>query len=245
MNYEIKEPETSPSIKKQNKRVFISLVGDSFSSKFVIALFSTVGSMLRDNVYDVNIITGTDPNMTTARLNALGTNVVDGADQKPFGRDDYDYWISIESSCIFTADSVIALLKSLEDHHVVTGLYRTDLDRFNVVDKWDVEYFRKNGAYEMTTLSNMDEWKKNNPDNKHRKVCSTGMGFLGMRKEVLTTMKYPYFNSDMSTVFTEEGKVLTSLMSDEMAFSKNVQKAGFSIVANTDLVVGYERKFII
>ena len=244
MNYEVKEPDINP-VKKQNKRVFLSLVGDVFSSKFVIALFSTVGSMLRDNIYDINIITWSDTNMTKARLTALGTSVVDGVDQRPFGRDDYDYWISIESNCIFSADSVIELLKSLEDHPVVTGLYRIDLDRFNVVDKWDVDYFRKNGAYEMTTLTNMDEWKKNNPTNKHRKICSTGMGFLGMRKEVLTAMKYPYFNGDMSTVFTEEGKVLTSLMSDEMAFSKNVQKAGFSIVANTDLVVGYERKFII
>ena len=236
MDYEVKE---------KKKRVFISLVGDEFSSKFVIALFSTVGTMLRDNTYDINIITGSDSNMTNARLAALGTNVVSGVDQKPFGRNDYDYWISIESKCIFSAENVIELLKSLEDHHVVTGLYRIDLEQFNIVDKLDVDFFRKNGAYEMTTIANMEEWRKSNPDIKHRKVCSTGMGFIGMRREVLDAMKYPYFNSDMSTVFTEDGKVLASLMNDEMAFCKNVQKSGFNIMANTELVVGYERKFII
>lgn len=238
MNYEIKEPV-------MHKKVIISLVGDAFSSRFVVALMSTIGILLRDGKYDVNIVTGADANATNARLAGLGTNVLSGADQLPFNRNDYDYWVSIENECIFSAENLMEMLRSLGDHPVVTAMYRYDLERFNIVESWDVNFFRENGVYPHSTAIELDAWKKQNPDTKYKKIVSTGMGFLGVRREVLTAIKYPYFNSDVATVFTEEGKVLTHLMSDEMSFCKNIQHAGFDIVANTDLIVGREKRLII
>ena len=240
MEYDIKE-----STPDRNKRIYMGIVGDKFSSTFLMSFISVIGALLREGKYDINIVPGTSNPLTSAHLQSLGVNVLNGTDQKPFNGQDYDYWITIDSSIIFNGDHLKSLIGSLDDHPVVTALYRTDLERFNIIEKWDVDFFKKNGVYENTKVSDLDAWKKLNTTVKYKNICSTGLGFFGMRKEVLDKMRYPYFNCDLSTIFTESGKVLTYIIENDMAFCKNIQKAGFKIVVNTDIVVGHEILLVI
>jgi len=243
MEFNIKEPPSPPP--SRNKRINLGVIGERFSVTFLMSFISTVATLLKENEYDINIIPGAASNSITAHLRAMGVNVLNGVDQKPFNGDNFDYWIIIDSSIIFRTEQFKALVSSLDEQPVVTALYREDLERFNIIEKWDVDYFKKNGAYENTKVSDIDAWKKLNSTIKYKNVCSTGLGFFGIRKEVLDKMRYPYFNSDLSTIFTESGRVLTYIMEDSMAFCKNIHKAGFNIVVNTDIVVGHELLLVI
>ena len=240
MEYNIKE-----STPDRKKRIYLGIVGDTFSSLFLMSFMSVIGALMREGKYDINIIPGSRNPLTSDHLQALGVNVLNGVDQKPFNDQAYDYWIAIDSSIIFREEHFKSLISSLEEQPVVTALYRTDLERFNIIEKWDVDFFKKNGVYENTKVSGLDAWKKLNTTVKYKNICSTGLGFFGMRKEVLDKMKYPYFNCDLSKIFTESGKILTYMIDNEMAFCKNIQKAGFNIVVNTDIVVGHELLLII
>ena len=240
MEFNIKEPAPSP-----NKRVNLGVIGERFSVTFLMSFISTVATLLKENEYNINIIPGASSDSITAHLRALGVNVLNGVDQKPFNGDEFDYYIMVDSSIIFSPDHLKTLIRSLDEQPVVTGLYRQDLERFNIIEKWDVDFFKKNGAYENIKVSDLDAWKKLNSTIKYKNVCSTGLGFFGIRKEVLDKMRYPYFNSDLSTIFTESGRVLTYIMEDSMAFCKNIHKAGFNIVVNTEIVVGHELVVVI
>lgn len=240
MEFNIKEPAPSP-----NKRVNLGVIGERFSVTFLMSFISTVATLLKENEYNINIIPGASSDSITAHLRALGVNVLNGVDQKPFNGDEFDYYIMVDSSIIFSPDHLKTLIRSLDEQPVVTGLYRQDLERFNIIEKWDVDFFKKNGAYENIKVSDLDAWKKLNSTIKYKNICSTGLGFFGIRKEVLDKMRYPYFNSDLSTIFTESGRVLTYIMEDSMAFCKNIHKAGFNIVVNTEIVVGHELVVVI
>lgn len=240
MEFNINEPAPSP-----NKRVNLGVIGERFSVTFLMSFISTVATLLKENEYNINIIPGASSDSITAHLRALGVNVLNGVDQKPFNGDEFDYYIMVDSSIIFSPDHLKTLIRSLDEQPVVTGLYRQDLERFNIIEKWDVDFFKKNGAYENIKVSDLDAWKKLNSTIKYKNVCSTGLGFFGIRKEVLDKMRYPYFNSDLSTIFTESGRVLTYIMEDSMAFCKNIHKAGFNIVVNTEIVVGHELVVVI
>ena len=240
MEFNIKEPAPSP-----NKRINLGVIGERFSVTFLMSFISTVATLLKENEYNINIIPGASSDSITAHLRALGVNVLNGVDQKPFNGDEFDYYIVVDSSIIFSPDHLKTLIRSLDEQPVVTGLYRQDLERFNIIEKWDVDFFKKNGAYENIKVSDLDAWKKLNSTIKYKNVCSTGLGFFGIRKEVLDKMRYPYFNSDLSTIFTESGRVLTYIMEDSMAFCKNIHKAGFNIVVNTEIVVGHELVVVI
>ena len=187
-------PQQQP-LKK--KKIIIALPGNNFSSKFLISWTATLNALFESNKYDIVIAPAVSSYVTFARMKTLGVDVLKGVSQKVFDGMDFDFWITIDSDIVFTPQQVFELINSLETHSVVSGMYRMEnLTQYPIVKNWDTDYFCKNGTFEFLTPEYIENWKKET-QLKYMLVNYTGMGFFGMRSEVLNKMTYPYFDSEV------------------------------------------------
>ena len=76
-------------------------------------------------------------------------------------------------------------------------------------------------------------------------VSYVGMGFFAVRKEVLNTLKYPFFDGELQRIQKDDGTELADLSSEDVNFCKNLQAAGHTVYVNVDLRVGHEKPIII
>jgi predicted aspartyl protease len=119
-----------------------------------------------------------------------------------------------------------------------------DLTNFAFVKEWDITQFKKTGTFKFTTPEEIENWKKETCF-KYYPVVYTGMGFMAVKKEVLDKMTYPYFDSEKEVIECENGVVISDICSEDVAFSKNIIKAGYQIMINTDIRVGHIKPLVI
>lgn len=229
----------------RKKKVVIALPGREYSNNFLLSFIRTFYALWESNKYEVVLSPGYSSFVSFSRMKTLGLDVMRGVDQKPFDGMDYDIWVTIDSDMVWNPEQFFALLESTEVHPVVSGLYRmSDLEHFACVKTWDTEYFKKHGTFQFMKMDDLKAWKE---ETKMRfmEVSYNGMGFFAVRREVLEALKYPYFNAELQEMVTDDGKILRDLCSEDVAFCKNIQKAGYSVYINTDLIVGHEKSLII
>ena len=227
------------------KRIIFALPGDNFSSKFLISWTSTISKVMDMRKYDILISPATGSFVSFVRMKTLGLDTLRGDNQKPFDNQDFDVWITIDSDIIFTPEQVIDLIDSTEHHPVVAGMYRmSDLVNYAFVKDWDINYFKENGTFKFSTPEEIEVWKKETSF-KYYPVAYTGMGFMAVKKEVFDKMRYPYFDSELHIIETDDGKTIRDISSEDVAFSKNIIKAGYQIMINTDIRVGHLKSLII
>lgn len=229
----------------KRKRIVFALPGDSFSSKFLVSWTATISKLWDTRAYEIMISPATGSFVSFVRMQTLGLDVLRGEDQKPFNGQDFDVWITIDSDIVFTPEHIIQLIESTDDHPVVAGMYRmADLTHYAFVKDWDTNYFKENGTFKFSKPEEVEDWKKET-ELKYYPVSYTGMGFMAVRKEVFDKMKYPYFDSEIQEIVKDDGTKLRDICSEDVAFSKNIQKAGYQIVVNTELRVGHCKNLII
>ena len=225
----------------EKKKVIIGLPCDSFSSKFLLSWTAALNVLWETQKYDIIISPGVSSYVTFARMQTLGLDVLRGVQQKPFNNLEFDVWVTIDSDIIFTPQQLIDLIESTEIHPVVSGMYRmSNLTNYAIVKEWDTNYFSKNGTFEFLTPDFVENWKQET-GLKFMPVNYAGLGFFAVKKDVLRKMTYPYFNAELQEIITEDGTVLRDICSEDVAFCKNIQKLGYSIVVNTDLRVGHHK----
>lgn len=236
---------SAPEPVVQKKRVVIGLPGNRFSDTFLISLIRALYVIWESNKYEVVISPAYSSYVAFTRMQNLGLNVLRGIDQKPFNDMPYDIYVTIDSDIVFTPDHLIELIESTNIHPVVSGYYRmADLMHIACVKDWDTNYFMQHGTFEFMTLDSMKAWKEATKQ-KFMEVSYNGMGFFACRKEVLDAMQYPYFHQELQEIITPEGKIIRDMCSEDVAFCKNIQKAGYSVFVNTDLNVGHEKPIIV
>jgi hypothetical protein len=236
---------TQAPVIQRKKKVIISIPGDSFSSKFLIAWSNALATLWSSDKYDVAIAPGSGSFVTFVRMQTLGLDVKRGVDQKPFNGDNYDVWVTIDSDIIFTADQLFELIEATEKHPVVSGLYRmSDLEHFAAVQNWDHSYFAKHGTFEFLTQESLTKWKSET-ELKYMPINYTGMGFFACKKEVLDKLRYPYFDGELKEIVGENGVVMRDISSEDVNLCQNIIKAGYQIVLNTDLRVGHLKPIVI
>lgn len=219
------------------KIVYLALADSTFSSPFMISLLSTVNKIVAENKYHLVIVPGNSRHPLIAHYNTLGFDPKRGIEQKPFSGDEFDYWINISATSIFTTDQFIKLIESLDDHPVVTGVCRME-------NLESCSYIDSTAGFEK--ISDFEAWKRANPDLKYKSVKHSELKFFGVRREVLEAMKYPHFECDaVLSPGTTEGVVVRDLLSHDMAFCRNIKLAGYDIMVQTDLLVGNEVKIIV
>ena len=77
-------------------------------------------------------------------------------------------------------------------------------------------------------------------------VVYNGMGFFACRYGVIESMTYPYFWDELQTIRNEKGDiVMKDMCSEDVAFCKGLQRAGYTIYVNCDIRVGHEKTLII
>jgi hypothetical protein len=76
-------------------------------------------------------------------------------------------------------------------------------------------------------------------------VAYTGLGMFACRREVLEALRYPYFDAPLQEITTQEGVVLRDICSEDVAFCKNIETAGYTVMLHTGLRVGHEKMLII
>ena len=227
--------------KSRKKRVIIAIPGDNFSSKFLISWTSALNALWESQKYDLVISPGVSSFVTFARMQTLGLDVLRGVQQKPFNNLEFDVWVTIDSDIIFTPQQLMDLIDATDIHPVVSGMYRmSNLTNYAIVKEWDTNYFAKNGSFEFLTPEFVDKWKEET-GLKYMPVNYTGMGFFAMKKDVLKRMAYPYFNAELQEIICEDGTILRDICSEDVAFCKNIQKTGTSIMINTDIRVGHHK----
>jgi hypothetical protein len=228
------------------KRVIIGIPGDKFSTNFLISWTRSLYALWESSKYEVVIAPGVSSYVSFARMKTLGLDVLRGKDQKPFGGNmDYFAWITIDSDIIFNPQALGELLASLEIHPVVAGYYSmSDGKSFAAVKDWDTMYFAEHGTFKFLDQESMDAWKKDSGA-RFMPVSYSGMGFFGARKEVLDSLKYPYFDAPLQHITRQDGTELVDLCSEDVSFCKNIQAAGYTIYLHTDLRVGHEKPIVL
>lgn len=238
-------PAAPAPVVEKKKRVIIALPGNKFSDNFVISLVRALYVLWESNKYEVIISPAYSSFVSFTRMQNLGLSVLRGVDQKPFNDMEFDVYITIDSDIVFSPDHLIELIENTEVHPVVSGIYRmSDLTHLACVKEWDTNFFMQNGSFEFMTLDALKNWKETTKQ-KFMEVSYNGMGFFACRKEVLNAMQYPYFYQELQEMVTPEGKIIRDMCSEDVAFCKNIQKAGYSVYVNTDLIVGHEKPLVI
>ena len=256
----------TPSEPQKKSRVIIGLPGDHFSQSFLISWTQALHVLISSNRYDIIISPGKSSFVSFARMQTLGLDVRRGKTQKPFNGEKYDVFVSIDSDVVFSASQLIELIECTKLHPVVSGYYMMSNNKqFAVVKDWNKDYFVKNGTFQflepkdteeaIKKFSNELEERRANEEAKKEvnplsepdfmKVSYAGMGFFACRKDVLDDLSYPYFNRELQRIRGKDGIEMVDMCSEDVAFCKNIEDAGYDIMLNTRLRVGHEKSVIL
>ena len=237
-------PDVTVAAPVVKKRVIIGIPGSSFSSQFLLSWTRTLYMLWESGKYDVIIAPGVSSFVSFARMKTLGLDVLRGKDQKPFNGLEYDVFVTIDSDVIWSPDQLVELIASTETNPVVAGMYMmADCKHLAVVKDWDTEYFKQNGTFEFLTLENL-EAIKSTTDAKFLPVSYVGMGFMAIRKEVLDSLQYPYFYTDLQQMQKDDTSIV-EMCSEDVALCKNIQAAGHTVYLHTGIRVGHLKELII
>ena len=229
----------------RKKRVIIGIPGSTFSNNFLISWTRTLYALWESGKYEVVVAPGVSSFVSFARMKTLGLDVLRGKNQKPFNDMEYDVYITIDSDIVFAPEHIVELIENTEIHPVVAGYYMmSDCKSLVIVKEWDTDHFAKNGTFQFLTPEYITNWKSET-GSKFMEVSYVGMGFFAVRKEVLNTLSYPFFNGELQRIAKEDGTELVDLSSEDVNFCKNLQAAGHTVYVNVDLRVGHEKPIII
>ena len=260
------QPQTDSQPQQEKLRVIIGLPGDHFSQAFILSWTQSLNVLISSNRYDIIVSPGKSSFVSFARMQTFGLDVRRGKNQKPFNGEKYDIFVSIDSDVVFSPAQLIELIESTKLHPVVSGYYMmANGKQYAVVKDWNKDYFAKNGTFqflepkdteealkkfsaELEERRSAEEAKKevkpiSNPD--FMKVSYAGMGFFACRKDVLDDLQYPYFNRELQRIRGADGVEMVDMCSEDVAFCKNVEDAGYDIMLNTRLRVGHEKAIIL
>lgn len=229
----------------RKKRVIIAVPGDNFSNKFLISWTRTMNVLWSSSKYDVVIAPGVSSCVHFARMHTLGLSVLRGCDQKPFNDMDYDVWVTLDSDIVWSPEQILELIENTEVHPVVAGQYMmADTQHLAVVKDWDTDFFAEHGSFQFLTPTDIANWK-NETNLKFMPVSYVGLGMFACRKEVLNALQYPFFYTPLQEIRTKDGVLLRDIAGEDVSFIKNIQAAGYTIMLNTDLRVGHEKRVVL
>ena len=250
----------------QKKKVIIGLPGDRFSQAFLLSWTETLVALLNSGRYEIIVSPGKSSFVSFARMQTLGLDVLRGKLQKPFNGADYDIFVSIDSDVVFSPVQLMELIECTAEHPVVSGYYMMANNKhFAVVKDWNKGHFAEHGTFSFMEPKDVEEdikafsaeleERKKAIDAKESpaplsspnfvKASYVGLGFFACRKVVLDDLSYPYFNRELQRIRGKDGVELVDMCSEDVAFCKNIEDAGYDIMLNTRLRVGHEKSVIL
>ena len=213
--------------------IVFCIPGCTFSYKFLRCWTNLLFWCIKNNINPV-LSNDIDSNVYFVRSKILGASTLRGKHQKPFnGTIDYDYIMFIDSDVIFTPDDIGLLLNMNLD--IACGAYLMNGGtHYPIVEKFDNEYFLKNGSFEFISREDLRE-KKNNFN-----VEYCGMGFMLIKKGIIEQLEYPWFYA-RNFEFSNE---VVEFTSEDVCFCMSLNEKGYKIVINPNVRVGHEKQIV-
>ena len=189
-------------------KIMVGLHGQRYSNSFLVAW-----SMLLNTIHekhDVYLIHADSTHRFVARHQMMGIDITSGSKPVPFQGIEYDVFLMIDSTILFTPEHVIQLVERCSaEKNACSGLYHKDpahyfasIDGKTLLDKTEVDSLTD-------TIS----------------VQFTGLGFFACHKTVIDMLEFPYFQN---------------VLAEELLFCKSIREHGVSIILHRDIAVQQE-----
>ena len=242
-------PAPGDETKDPRPNVVFCIPGNQFSDTFLQSWTSSMLNLFMK--YNIVLSNRYSSMVNFARAMCLGANVTNGPDQKPFqGQLNYDCMVWLDSDMVFNHETLDKLIqKCLTEYPVVSGTYMMDGGKhICCVENWDVEYYKKNGAFEFITAEAYAKKLENKEETM--KCCYSGMGCMAIRKGIVEDdrMKYPWFFRNIEEFKDDSGKVvIRECVSEDVAFIRNLIESGVITHVNVELNLrfGHEKKVLL
>lgn len=176
-----------------------------------------------------------DPVVYYCRNRILGGNNVNGRNQLPWqGQFDYDYQIWIDSDIIWQPDDIIKLLTKGKD--VLAGLYHmSDGVNYPVVENLDFSHLENYGTFKF-----LNDAELNKKSTSPFKVSYTGFGFVAIKKGIIESMEYPWFQPRWIS-----NSKFHDFCAEDVGFCWTAQEKGIEILVDPTVRVGHEKLVIL
>ncbi len=219
------------------KKIIFCLPGREFSGRFLQCWTELVYACLQNGIQPI-MSQHYSPLLYYVRNMCLGGDSVAGIDQKPFqGKFDYDYIMWIDSDIVFTPEQFFRLIDA--DKDIVSGLYKMQNNiHYATVEKWEDEFYLKNGSYEFLTADMVAKKKGLFP------VAYTGFGWILMKKGVFESLEYPWFQPIWKE-YEIGDKVIRDFTMEDVAFCHLIKEKGYDVYIEPTVRVGHEKMMVL
>ena len=230
-------PENDNIFKKPLKIVFC-LPGRTFSAAFLKSWTELLYSLPFNNITPI-ISQNYSPVVYWARNLCLSGDVLKGINQKPFNGMDYDYMMWIDSDMVFQSNDFFKLL-SHNQYDIISGIYPIDEHNYSAVCKWDEDDFLKNGYFKFIRKNEIDDLKSEFDTYPVIPVSYNGFGFVLIKKGVVESIEYPWFEPLFKTLLTKNG-LIRDFTGEDVAFCLKIQEKGYKVMVDTSVRLGHEK----
>jgi len=226
----------------KKKKVMLGLPGQTFSNQFMVAWTQFLIELLKHNEFDISLSPAFSQYSTFMRMKTLGLSKQE-CHTKAFDGVDYDVFVSVDPTILFTYEQFKTLVLSTDKHPVVSGIYYINENQICAIEKLDYEMYAKKGSFDLVGRDMIETFKEK--VEKMMRVEFTGLGFFACRRSVLQSLDYPYFWHPMVQYNLEDGTPCNDVLSDEASLCKRIRDKGFRIVIHTELKVYNEKQVLL
>jgi|UniRef100_A0A6C0JTH0 hypothetical protein len=233
---------TANKEEKEKKIVALAFQGEQFSSKFLLCWTNTLSVLWQSGNYEFLIACGDNNSLIHSRMRTLGLN---NEIHKPFNENKFDYWITIDKNMLFTPQQILDLITSLDEHDIVSGLYKCDdTVNYNAIQNIDNAYFKTNGSYQYLLQEDIDKWKED-MKTKYLPVDYVALSFFGTKASVINSLEFPFFDGENIVIDKDDGKKYNIVPSEDFNLCKKLKDKNYQIMVNLDIRVGNSVNLII
>lgn len=209
--------------------------GNNFSVKFMRSWSEMLCELTKHNI-DFGWTVGYTSNVYTVRNVLLGGDDNRGKDQLP--TPEADYYLFIDSDCVFTSKDVLDLLKLAEenpDKTVITGWCKIE-------DGFNTPFFRCDGT-ENEPLKSLQKRNIKINENDHaslddlHEIKFCGGHFTIIRRDIFNKIDYPWFGPYIYSKYGCDNLYA----GEDVSFCYRVREQGGSIWLAKNIKVGHEK----
>ena len=217
-------------------KIVLCLPGSSFGHETMLSIIDLISFMKLSGITPI-ISCRQSPVVYYVRNLCLGADSLKGVNQAPFGGQDYDYIMWIDSDIVFLPEQFKKLLDWNVD--ICSGIYKmSDNYSYATCMEWSKEKLAKQGHLDFLNMDSI----KNLQQNKLAKVAYTGLGFTLVKRGVFEKIGYPFFKPRFYEI--QEINFL-DFTSEDCGFCLDAKDSGFDTHIDPSVIVGHKKSFVI